>query len=260
MPAHLLQDRGTPQRFARPRPTLLDFESYSQEAAGKSSKRNIPTWQAYLFICFSPVIADCYLLAGSDGSGTWLACLFVWWVCTGKRWEMLQPQLPWVAIAPYPTLFLHGELPHGTGHFLVPQRSSERCHPCRALPGSVGTGGTHRDPRSVRTVLFQPGCLHSMWPKRTCSWLFSENVRRAIWWRIGVFATQTAVTFPRLPRTMDDNGLWADRAKNWEIWILWAFCWLCLTGPKESSSFSRFMVGYFSTCTPRSGTQPHLLL
>lgn len=114
------------------------------------------------FISFSAVVADCYLLAGCDGSGPWLACLFVWWVCTGKRWEMLQPWvllLPWVATDLYPTLFLYGEFPGGTVHFLVPQRSSERCHPCQALPGRVGTGGAHRDPRSVRRMLFYPAWL-----------------------------------------------------------------------------------------------------
>lgn len=43
---------------------------------------------------FSPVVEDCYLLAGSDGSGVWLACLFVQWLCTGKRRGVLQLQLP----------------------------------------------------------------------------------------------------------------------------------------------------------------------
>lgn len=72
---------------------------------------------------------------------------------------MLQPQLPRVAIALYPALFLYGELPCGTGHFLVPQSSSERCQPHQALPGRVGTGRAHRDPRSVRTGLFHPAWL-----------------------------------------------------------------------------------------------------
>lgn len=142
MPAHLLQDRGTPQRFARPRPTLLDFESSSQEAAGKSSRRSIPTWQTYLVIYFSPIIAICLLDLMAQALGL---PVFVCWVCTGKRREMLQPQFPQVPIALHPTLFLYGEFPCGTGHLLVPQRSSERCHPCQALPGRVGTGGAHRE-------------------------------------------------------------------------------------------------------------------
>lgn len=70
------------------------------------------------------------------------------------------------------------------GHLLVPQRSSERCHPCQTLPGRVGTEGAHRDPRSARTVAFHPAWLLAFHVNQ-------ENLLMAIFrkcnWRLGVF-------------------------------------------------------------------------
>lgn len=58
--------------------------------------------------------------AGSDGSGTWLASPFVWWLCTGKRRDVLHLQLPWAAIALYQNLFSLGTFPRSKSRFAVP--------------------------------------------------------------------------------------------------------------------------------------------
>lgn len=58
--------------------------------------------------------------AGSDGSGTWLASPFVWWLCTGKRRDVLHLQLPWAAIALYQNLFSLGTFTRSKSRFAVP--------------------------------------------------------------------------------------------------------------------------------------------
>lgn len=107
-------------------------------------------------------------------------------------------------------------------------RSSERCYP---LKHSLGGWGARKDLMSGRTVPFQPSCLLPLWAKRACLWLFSENVRRAIWWRLGVFSTYMALTFPKA--ALGHRCQWS---KNWEMRILWASHWLCLNCPLLADS------------------------
>jgi len=69
---------------------------------------------------FPLVTEDCSLLAGSDGSGSWPACLSAWWLRAGDRRGVLQLQPPGAAIALYLNSLLYGKFPCGRSLSLVP--------------------------------------------------------------------------------------------------------------------------------------------
>lgn len=117
-----------------------------------------------------------------------------------------------------------------TFQFHQTHRPSVRCHHCQAQPGRVGDRRDTQGPDRWQDSALPAWLLTSLVSLKNLLTAIFRKCREShmieVW---SVFLHAQHYHFPRLPWTIDVNGLWADRSKNWEVQILWASCWLCPT-------------------------------